>query len=190
MLINGYGVNDVTIYQVELTDSPFFHILIQNGTGLTVWGIEINTPAVGTRNTDGIGPKNEVDVVIAHDMVQDGDDCVAFTSGPGMYIPVFQDIVVDGLQATNSPSGTSSLFEGYSASEPLQIELAHVSLDNTAQSAQNAYVQASIDGSNIIPAGTDVTVTSAGEIPGHVPHRVIPPFAAPPPSGPPVPPAA
>jgi len=279
MLINGYGVNDVTIYQVELTDAAFFHILVQNGTGLTVWGVEINTPAVGARNTDGIDPKNETDVVIAHDMVQDGDDCVAFTSDPGtptlnatvedvhcygthgisigsptgggianilvrdvsidgydsfgnqstddngiriksepghgglvrlvtyeqvcmtgvqhplfftphyssststQYIPVFQDIVVDGLKAVDSPSGTSSLFEGYSASEPLQIELAHVSLDNTAQSSQNAYVQASVDGSDIVPSGADVVVTNAGEIPGHVPHCVIPPFGAPPPSG-------
>jgi polygalacturonase len=285
MLINGYGVNDVTIYQVDLTDSPFFHILIQNGTGLTVWGIEIDTPAVGARNTDGIDPKNETDVVIAHDMVQDGDDCVAFTSDPGtptenatvedvhcygthgisigsptagglsnilvrdvsldgydsfgnqstddngiriksepghggvvhlvtyeqvcmtgvehplfftphyssststQYIPIFQDIVVDGLRATGSPSPTSSLFEGYSASEPLQIELAHVILDNTTQSSQNAYVQARVDDSNIIPAGMDVTVTSAGEVPGHVPHCVIPPFGPPPPSGPPGPPA-
>src|SRR5579875_702158 len=283
MLINGYGVNNVTIYQVKLTDSPFFHILVQNGSGLTVWGVEVDTPAVGARNTDGIDPKNELDVVIAHDMVQDGDDCIAFTSDPGTptedatvedvhcygshgisigsptgggvsnilvrdvtldgydslgelstddngvrvksepghgglvqdityenvcmtgvqyplyftphyssststsYIPDFRDIVVDGVRATGSVPGGYSLCEGYSASEPLQIELAHVDLDNTAQSPDNAYVQASVERSNITPVGTDVSVAQVKGIPGHVPVCTFPPFGPPPPVGPPGP---
>jgi polygalacturonase len=44
-LVEGDGVNNITIYQVELENSPMYHVYIQNGHGLTVWGVEINTPA-------------------------------------------------------------------------------------------------------------------------------------------------
>lgn len=82
ILVEGDGVDDVTIYQVELENSPMYHVYIQNGYGLTVWGVEINTPATA-RNTDGVDPVSESDVTIKDDMIQNGDDCVAVKSNPG-----------------------------------------------------------------------------------------------------------
>jgi polygalacturonase len=82
ILVEGDGVNDITIYQVELENSPMYHVYIQNGYGLTVWGVEINTPATA-RNTDGVDPVSESDVTIKNDMIQNGDDCVAVKSNPG-----------------------------------------------------------------------------------------------------------
>jgi polygalacturonase len=82
ILVEGDGVNNITIYQVELENSPMYHVYIQNGYGLTVWGVEINTPATA-RNTDGVDPVSESDVTIKDDMIQNGDDCVAVKSNSG-----------------------------------------------------------------------------------------------------------
>jgi polygalacturonase len=73
ILVEGDGVNNLTIYQVELANSPMYHVYIQNGHGLTVWGVEINTPATA-RNTDGVDPVSESDVTIKDDMIQNGDE--------------------------------------------------------------------------------------------------------------------
>jgi len=83
-LIESDGANDLTIYHVELANSPMYHLLITDGHGLTVWGTVVDPPAAGARNTDGIDPLSESDVTIADDFVQDGDDCIAdqVQSGP------------------------------------------------------------------------------------------------------------
>jgi polygalacturonase len=82
ILAEGDGVNDITIYQVELEDSPMYHVYVQNGYGLTVWGVQISTPATA-RNTDGVDPVSESDVTIKDDMISNGDDCVAVKADPG-----------------------------------------------------------------------------------------------------------
>jgi polygalacturonase len=83
-LIQSDGANDLTISDVELANSPMYHVLIQDGRGLTVWGIVVDTPAAGARNTDGVDPLSESDVTIAHNFLQDGDDCIAIKSNPGL----------------------------------------------------------------------------------------------------------
>jgi polygalacturonase len=63
---------------------------------------------------------------------------------------------VDGVYATGSQSGAYSEFEGYSATNPLGLYLANVSLDSTTQ--QNSqYADVGLDNSNITPSGTGVT---------------------------------
>ncbi len=83
-LIESNGADDLTIYDVELANSPMYHVLIQNGRGLTVWGAVVDTPAVGARNTDGIDPLSESDVTLVHNYIQDGDDCIAIKSNSGL----------------------------------------------------------------------------------------------------------
>lgn len=71
-------------------------------------------------------------------------------------IPWVHDIVVDRLMAIDSQPGAYSQFQGYNASYPLELYLAHVHLDATAQ--QNSqYANAGLDNSNITPAGPGVT---------------------------------
>jgi polygalacturonase len=82
VLVAGSGVDNITVYQIELENSPMYHIEISGGYGLTVWGVEINSPATA-RNTDGVDPESESDVTIADDMIQNGDDCVAVKANPG-----------------------------------------------------------------------------------------------------------
>ncbi|MGH9604374.1 MAG: glycoside hydrolase family 28 protein [Terracidiphilus sp.] len=77
--------------------------------------------------------------------------CSGFTG-----VPYYQDIVVDGVYATNSQSGAYSEFQGYDASYPLGLYLAHVHLDSTAQE-NSQYAVVGLDDSNIVPAGPGVT---------------------------------
>ena len=70
-------------------------------------------------------------------------------------IPVYQDIVVDGVYAFNSQSGAYSEFEGYNASNPLDLYLAYVYLDSTTQQ-DSQYANVGLDESNITPAGNGV----------------------------------
>jgi polygalacturonase len=76
------------------------------------------------------------------------------TGTPG--IPVYENILVDGLIATDSPAGAYSEFEGYNGSKPLRLYLANIDLDSTAQqNSQYAFV--GLDNSNVTPEGPDVT---------------------------------
>jgi len=74
-LIQSNNVNNFTVYDLSLTNSPNFHIVFNGGTGFTVWGLRIKTPA-NARNTDGIDPSG-TDVTINNSYIQDGDDGVA-----------------------------------------------------------------------------------------------------------------
>jgi polygalacturonase len=78
-LIQSDGVNNFTIYDLSLRDSPMFHVVFDGGTGFTVWGLRIDTPA-NARNTDGIDPSG-TDVTINDSYVNDGDDGVAIKAG-------------------------------------------------------------------------------------------------------------
>jgi polygalacturonase len=78
-LIQSNGVNNFTVYDLSLTSSPNFHLVFNGGSGFTVWGLRIKTPA-NARNTDGIDPSG-TDVTINNSYIQDGDDGVAVKAG-------------------------------------------------------------------------------------------------------------
>jgi polygalacturonase len=78
-LIQSNNVNNFTVYDLSLTNSPNFHLVFNGGTGFTVWGLRIKTPA-NARNTDGIDPSG-TDVTINDSYIQDGDDGVAVKAG-------------------------------------------------------------------------------------------------------------
>ena len=270
-LIQSDGANDLTISDVELANSPMYHVLIQDGRGLTVWGIVVDTPAAGARNTDGVDPLSESDVTIAHNFLQDGDDCIAIKSNPGLAsdnitvednhcygthgisigsqtgggvanilvrddtisgtdslgnvstsnngiriksdalaggvtqqvtyhdicmtgienplyfnpfyaaggttIPTFTDIVLNGVVAVDSPANASSLFQGYDANHPLNLDLENVSLDNTAETSSNARI--GLYNSNVVPSGPNVVVTPI-HASGRIPSCAFPAFSYPP----------
>jgi len=290
ILVQGSGVNNITIFQVELENSPMYHIEIQNGFGLTVWGVEIDSPATA-RNTDGVDPESESDVTIKDDMIHNGDDCVAVKANPGTpsrnitvddvhcygshglsvgsqtaggvdnvlfenstlngfdslgnlsasdtgiqiktdansggltqqvtyrdicmtnikhvlifnphyssggtSAPTQSDIVLNGVVSTDSESGAYSIFEGYDAQNPLQLELENIDLDNVTQDGNHGnegptegesptqYVAAYVYNSNIVPAGPlgnsadDVSVTQVQGT-GSIPACSIPSFGPPP----------
>lgn len=83
--------NNFTLYDVDLIDSPFFHVAFRDADGFTAWGVKIDTPDTA-KNTDGIDTFGAADVTITNSFIQDGDDCVAIkASAPSRNITVSND---------------------------------------------------------------------------------------------------
>lgn len=91
-LVQATGVDDVTLYHVDLVNAPGFHVSFKNGDGFTAWGVRITTPAIA-RNTDGIDPAGAMDVTITHSWIMDGDDGIAIKGGsePSAHITITDD---------------------------------------------------------------------------------------------------
>jgi polygalacturonase len=76
-LIEARDAGNFTLYDIDLENSPNFHVVYEGGTGFTAWGVYIRTPA-SARNTDGIDPGDGArDVTIEDSYIADGDDGVA-----------------------------------------------------------------------------------------------------------------
>jgi polygalacturonase len=76
-LIYAKKANNFTLYDIDLENSPNFHVVYQGGTGFTAWGVHIHTPA-NARNTDGIDPGDGAkNITIKDSFIADGDDGIA-----------------------------------------------------------------------------------------------------------------
>lgn len=76
--------NDFTLYRITLKNSPNFHVVYNHGDGFTVWGLKIDTPQRGARNTDGVDPGNgSSNITITNSYIRTGDDNVAIKGGAG-----------------------------------------------------------------------------------------------------------
>jgi polygalacturonase len=83
ILVANYADN-FTIYRITLKNSPNFHVVYNHGDGLTVWGLKIDTPQRGARNTDGVDPGDGArNITITHSFIRAGDDDVALKGGQG-----------------------------------------------------------------------------------------------------------
>lgn len=97
-LIEVDNAQDITFYRIRLKNSPNFHLAMNQVSGVTVWGVIIDTPATA-RNTDGIDPGAATDVTIAHSYIRTGDDNVAIKagrSGPTQHISVIDNHFYQG----------------------------------------------------------------------------------------------
>ena len=76
--------DDFTIYRITLKNSPNFHVVYNHGDGFIVWGLKIDTPKRGARNTDGVDPgSGSKNITITRSYLRTGDDNVAIKGGPG-----------------------------------------------------------------------------------------------------------
>jgi polygalacturonase len=73
--------DNFTLYRITLKNSGNFHVAYNGGNGFTVWGVIVNTPGKGARNTDGIDPVGSTNVTITHCYISTGDDNVAIKAG-------------------------------------------------------------------------------------------------------------
>jgi polygalacturonase len=83
--------NNFTLYRITMKNSPNFHVVFGQGDGFTAWGVTINTPGKGARNTDGIDPSNATNVTITQSFIHTGDDNVAIkagSAGPSSHITI------------------------------------------------------------------------------------------------------
>ncbi len=79
-LIQAEKSNNFVLYNIDLLNAANFHVVYENATGFTVWGVRIKTPATAG-NTDGIDPSGAVNVTIANSYIMDGDDGIAVKAG-------------------------------------------------------------------------------------------------------------
>lgn len=78
------AADNFTIYRITLKNSANFHIVYNHGDGFTVWGLKIDTPKRGARNTDGVDPgAGSKNITITHSYIRTGDDNVAIKGGTG-----------------------------------------------------------------------------------------------------------
>jgi polygalacturonase len=83
LIVTEYADN-FTVYGITLKNSPNFHIVYNHGDGFTVWGLKIDTPKRGARNTDGVDPgAGSKNITITHSYIRTGDDNVAIKGGTG-----------------------------------------------------------------------------------------------------------
>lgn len=83
-LIVAKDSDNFTLYRIRLKNSPNFHVVYNGGDGFTVWGVRIDTPQRGARNTDGIDPGDGAkNITITHSFIRTGDDNVAIKGGAG-----------------------------------------------------------------------------------------------------------
>lgn len=80
-LIVADHADNFTLYRITLKNSPNFHVVYNHGNGFTVWGLKIDTPRRGARNTDGVDPGGSRNVTITHSCIRTGDDNVAIKGG-------------------------------------------------------------------------------------------------------------
>jgi polygalacturonase len=79
-LIQAVSSNNFVLYDIDLLNAANFHVVYENATGFTAWGVRIKTPATAG-NTDGIDPSGAVNVTIAESYIMDGDDGIAVKAG-------------------------------------------------------------------------------------------------------------
>ena len=79
-LLQATDSDDFTLYDINLLNSPNFHVVYQGGNGFTAWGVRIKTPDTA-RNTDGIDPAGSTNVTVNDSSIEDGDDGIAVKGG-------------------------------------------------------------------------------------------------------------
>ena len=79
-LIQADKANNFVLYDIDLLNAANFHVVYENATGFTAWGVQIKTPA-NADNTDGIDPSGAANVTIANSYIMDGDDGIAVKAG-------------------------------------------------------------------------------------------------------------
>jgi polygalacturonase len=146
-------------------------------TGNYIYGVDLN--GITASDANAIRIKSDVDCGGKVDRVTYANTCITQSKHlivlDTMYgscdgtngTPMFTNIVINGVLATNSVSSAYTRIRGLDSSHLIDAYLAHISLDKTTQSSdQDATVH--LDASNITPSGTGIS-TSSFSISGSVP---------------------
>ena len=82
-LIVTESCDNLTLYRITLRNSPNFHVVPHRSNGVTLWGVKIDTPGSGARNTDGIDPSASTNITVTESFIRAGDDNIAVKAGDG-----------------------------------------------------------------------------------------------------------
>jgi len=76
------NARDITIFGTHLRNAAGFHVAFRRGSGLTIWGVTLDTPYT-VKNSDGIDPMGSSDITIANSFIRTGDDNIAIKADAG-----------------------------------------------------------------------------------------------------------
>jgi pectin methylesterase-like acyl-CoA thioesterase/polygalacturonase len=106
-LIQSFGSDDFTAYDIDLVNSAKMHLFVQQSIGFTAWGVRILTPTE-TLNTDGINIDSSTDASVTHSYIANGDDCIAMGAGKAALEAVtITDVHCYGSHGISIGSGTT-----------------------------------------------------------------------------------
>jgi polygalacturonase len=88
-LIEAEDTQNFTVFNLTIEHAGKEHLYVEGGSGLTVWGLTVATPA-NTKNTDGIDIDSMTNATVFGSSIEDGDDGVAIktNSAPASNITV------------------------------------------------------------------------------------------------------
>lgn len=79
-MIRFFMSSNLTVRDIQIENSPQFHVKFDGCNGVLIEGLSISSPALSP-NTDGIHIENTKSVGIYNSMIGNGDDCISI--GPG-----------------------------------------------------------------------------------------------------------
>jgi|WetSurMetagenome_2_1015567.scaffolds.fasta_scaffold49944_1 polygalacturonase len=108
-LVQTYNTTSLVIYNITLQQAAHPNLYIESGSGATVWGVTIRTPATRT-NADGIDIDSIANVTVNKCSVEAGDDGIAVKTNKG----AASNITVENSQfyGTHGLSIGSQTFDG------------------------------------------------------------------------------
>jgi polygalacturonase len=148
-------------------------------TGNYVYGVDLN--GISSTDANAINIKTDYDCGGTVDRVTYQNTCIKeakhlivldteYGSCSGSTgIPVFTDIVINGVKSVSSVSSAYSRIRGYSANYKINAYIANISLDTNAQSSDQDAIVDLDNGNGFAPSGSGVT-TGAFNLSGSVPN--------------------
>jgi polygalacturonase len=108
-LVQGKNITNLVIYNITLEQALHPNLYVEDGNGLTIWGIKVRTPA-NRANADGIDIDSLTNATVAFSSIEAGDDGIAVktNSAAASNITVFHN----HLYGTHGLSIGSQTFDG------------------------------------------------------------------------------
>lgn len=148
-------------------------------TGNYVYGVDLN--GISSTDANAINIKTDYDcggtvnrVTYQNTCIKEAKHLIVLDTEYGSCsgstgIPVFTDIVINGVKSVSSVSSAYSRIRGYSANYKINAYIANISLDTNAQSSDQDAIVDLDNGNGFAPSGSGVT-TGAFNLSGSVPN--------------------
>jgi polygalacturonase len=129
VLLKVVGCTEVVIRDIQLLNSPFYHLVAVHTRRLTLSGLFIHAP-LDSKNTDGISLINSSDVTVRGCTVDTGDDNCAVKEG-------CRNVLVEDCDFRNGHgSSIGSIGEGGSYGEVQDVTMRNIVFNATVNAAR------------------------------------------------------